>query len=674
MTAKASEQPTIIECLYIIDDETSFLAEELVNRNKLTLGKKIQNLVVTCNEDLDLIINHSFNVKNVIILVELYWDSPVSLLTGYSVADKILCSANRLDLFNLVFISTLKRRILLNLNTGRLNVLTRMFPHHHISKDFDLLKLEFSQFNERKFRYIVNYCFTESGMLDLMEHDLRPYIFGIKVLNLSEEKELVAKIIRIKDILGKDIIEMVNETVEGELQEILPKLHKEILKRRELLQPEREKRVYDQEKWKPEMLIVDDDQEFSDKLIDYFANDFKVTVKQHGSDALALLKERGNLLNTLICDMELLDDEGCAQPVHGIEVVECAKEYYPHLVTKIVTHLPKLGLKELMGADLNLRHSDLIHKSMFQSYNIDYIKDLILEIKREIDVGVIFQRLKGPSNTLWGNISRQEGPSGRLKQFYYMLRNDPERRGEFNQLWDEVDEKIKSVLEDKGKINSHFPQVSKRNKVEGMALPKVLGYLKELLINRQFWIRKLYNGQQEEHLNFKDYKRHFENGFLLFSTDKKRFNQYSSLTGFSISQSSGDYKHKLRFNQFLEEELFRIRESKKELPFDLSNSYLVDTIYDLLLIISRSGSLAFKKSNYPQPQEFWDADNQLPLIKAILEQLTKETSSKELISSPESREEVLVLLKDMKALDEFKSYSDEIKRLINMSMTHFTRP
>ncbi|MEX0813703.1 MAG: response regulator [Chitinophagales bacterium] len=650
-----------IKRLFILDEETKFLFPD-----------KEGDALILSTDQLSKIEEHKATLEAVIILAELDWERKhLQDFYGYQVAQQILSAVELKSYFNLLFISTLLRETLYKIINNRNRVFAKSFRHEKIGSHFSLSKISLPPVSKRKFEYLRKYCLTESGILDKLEHDIRP---GRK-LSDDQIEDLLQHIRANADLLDGKMLEVLKDTNVSDFHQKRRGLHEQLISRmREVSGIKGQSKngnSYKVESWKPRLLLLEDDTEQLFKMEGFLEPYFEVVTKSNGADAKEYLKNNAEQVSVAMCDMELLEANNLDQDVQGIDVLEYVKDNNPHIVLKVVSHLPKRALKVLFG-DM-LRVSDLVYKSMLLEGNPDFISDLVTEIQHEVDLRQTFQKLRGPSNTLWGNISRQGGRGGRLKQFYYGLKNDPDKKKEFDQMWSEIDEKLKNVMDKKGRINSHFPQVNKRNEIAEMPLQKSLAYLKELLINRMFWIRNLYGGVQEETVAFSDYKGYFESGFLLFSTDKKRFSQYGSLIGFSISKSSTGNGHKLKFNQFFDEELIRIKETTKNLSFDLANSFLLDTIYDLLVLISKAGGQAFDKRKYPKPQDFWDADVQMPFINSVLQQLIKETPSKDLRSHPESREKVLEELSILRTFDEFDTYPNDIKELISKSISNMDK-
>jgi CheY-like chemotaxis protein len=647
--------------IFILDDETKFLSKNLETK---------EYRVISSSEELSGLLKEKFQVKNIVILVELEWDNPVSQFYGYGVAKELMNSPNRLTKFNLLFISTFSREILYKINKSSSRVFVKSFQHKSIDQSFSFKKSQVVPISEKKFDYLRRYCLTETGILEKLEHDLRPG----KNLSGSQIEDLILQMNANADLLGLKITGVLNESNPSNFQSKRVLLYehlvyriKEVAKNKNL--------VSDAETntsgcWKPLMLLIEDDDKQRAQMEIVFKPYFTVAPASNGDEALKYLKKNHEQISVVLCDMELLDKTYLEDDIQGIDIIEYIKENHFHIVLKVISHLPRRGLNMMLG-DI-LKASDLLYKSMLLDGNADFISDLAREIQNEVDLRRTIQKLRGPSNTLWGNFSRQGGPGGKLKQFYYELRNNYPI--EFTQMWEEVDIIIQGVVSGKDKIKSKFPTVEKRNEIAKMPLQNSIRHLKELLVNRLFWIRVLYSGSQEESVKFADYKKYFENGFLLFSTDNKRFSQYASLTGFSIRQSSIG-EHIFVFNQFLEEEFSRVKAFDSDLVFDPTNSFLIDDIYDILEIIPKAGAKAFfTLTNYPNCKEFWDRDDKLPLVTKTLEQLTKEKSSDNLIPEPGgSRDKISALLSGLQTRKEYNTYPENIKRLIITALKNMNK-
>lgn len=647
------------DAIFILDEETKFLSRKL--------DKKKYHIIAS-SVDLSSLLSNKFQVDNIVILVELDWGIAASKFYGYEIAKKLMNSPNRLSKFNLLFISTFSRETLYKINSSNTRVFTKSFQHRNIDSSFSLEKLQVAPISDRKFDYLRRYCLTETGILEKLEHDLRPG----KSLSLSQIDDLILQIKANADLVGLKAMNILNETNANNFQSKRVHLYEQLANRiKEIAKDKSINATGNREDiWKPLMLLIEDDENQRASIENTFRPYFTVVSVVNGLEARKYIQEHSEQVSVAICDMELLDKYYLDGDIQGIDMIEYIKEHHPHIVIKAASHLPRTGLKMMLGKMLDI--SDLLYKSMLLDANADFIAELAKEIQNEIDLKRTIQNLRGPSNTLWGNIPRQKnGTAGKLKQFYYEFRDSHPK--EFAQMWEEIDIIIQGVLTNKEKINSKFPTVDERNEIAKMPFQKSMRHLKDLLVNRMFWIKILYKDLQNEKVKFDDYKKYFDNSFLLFSPDSNRFRQYASLTGFSIKQDSNG-GHILTFNQFLKEELER-RPKNSSGKFDYINSFLLDEVQDVLIIIAEAGAQAqFTKTEYPTYQKFCDEDNKLPLIKKTLEQLGNEKSSNDLRSHlPESRAKIYSLLSGLKNRYEYATYPVEIKILINKASENMNK-
>ena len=83
-----------IDTLFVLDEETRFLAD---NFDK----QKCQ--IIKTSAELAKVLNSKFQVKSIVILVELDWGNDNLQFYGYEVAKALMNSPNRQSKFNLLF-------------------------------------------------------------------------------------------------------------------------------------------------------------------------------------------------------------------------------------------------------------------------------------------------------------------------------------------------------------------------------------------------------------------------------------------------------------------------------------------------------------------------------------------------------------------------------------------
>lgn len=674
------------EKLYIINDRFQALRQELIdnvncidrqarleelrNAHKQNqVGQKnkkpfqIENAVrlVSNQSEFDHLLSEKHHYRNIIILVNLMWDNEENeLFLGYHCAREILIQENVQKPFNLHFLSNLPRAILYQQAKSAEKVFPKSFQHQLISSK-EIGEVKVPHLSHRKFDYLRKYAVTESGILDTLVHD----VDSNKALSGQEIEYVMDRLSNYADILGTKVRNIAKELTLENFNRYQPTLHGALLEKRHELGGNNEEIGVDpnnvaDELWKPLMVLVEDDPEQNDRLSQVLAPYFRVQSYFSGAEALDYITENSASISVLFTDMELLNEDMLDEKVQGIDLIEFVKANYPYIVVRVASYLPRNGLRLLLGDLLPVRNIALKHH-LLESYDA-YVADLVSDIIKDIDVKKQFQRLRGPNNSLWGSYARQVGQKpGRLKQFYYELKaNNPQ---EFKQMWEDVDQELKDVLAEAKQIVSKFPSTAKTKEIPSMPLQKASAYLKELLLNRLFWIEMTYLGPKAD-VDFDDYRHYFGTDFKLYSTDAKRYNQYGILTGFSIRQKN--FIHEIHFGQLFEEELARLKNSdrKMDLEFDLSNSYLLDTVYDILDIIQRANVKAFSKDKYPKPEELWEESNddkRIKMIEGVFHQISKESAE---VRQLESRNSVREHIDELMQSSEFGYVPHKTKNAI----------
>ena len=639
--------------LFILDEETKFLTSNIEGESK----------VIASLTEFDAALNEGISIKDVVILVELDWGEPISHFYGYTVARQLMERLTEGETLNLLFISCFKRKTIKRILQASKSsyAFTQTFPHTNISKDFSLSNLEFPSFSDGEFQYYFRYCLKNSGVLDRLEHDIRPYIVGIKTLNPIDAQILIERIHTIKDIVGEKVIDIVNSCTVESLKSRLSEIQQHIFQRSEQLTTSREYESTGKNDWKPRMLIVEDDVMYLKKLEDTFSGNFEVTAEPSGEEALRLLEEKGKLYHVLLCDLELLDAEGDNQSVQGIRILETAKQRFSHIVCKVITNLPRRGVYFLLGKELR---ADLIYKSML----IDeaYCRDLIQEIKTEIGKYSSLQKLPGPDNTLWGDVPRQTNSKpGHLRRIYYQLR--AEYKEDFDEMWREIDEFMETVLRGEQKIPTGYGRIENKNSIATLSILQQIRTIKSYVIHRLFWLYKEYRGVSSVSVSHSTYNSFFEKENIL------KDGQYGTITGFSIEKKT--QISKITFGQFLEEENVRIRKhlsEQQDVRFDLINSWLYENIADILEVIGCYRN-RFKSTQYIDVQSFCEKGNkgtlQMQEVEKILENIARETPTSQLLdNNSNARASVANLLSSIKTNTEWSMYPPNLQTLITSAL------
>lgn len=409
-TKTAIEAKTDI--LYILDEETKFLADK---------ADKKKSFTITSQSEFNVFISKNFQVKNIVILVELDWGNPISQFHGYQAAKELMNSSNRLSNFNLLFISTLKRETIFQVFKGKNRIFTQKFKHELLTNDFDLNKVVIPRISAKKFDYLKNYCLLESGVLDRLEHDIRNLLSNI---NEAKLQKAIEEIQANKNILTPEIISFTEnlatvtdferrEKLLGDIHHSLQVLQNQMNNPGECSGKKSHAKV---------MLIEDDSATLSklqEQLGQYFHN---IMPFQKGSSAFSELEQNARQYDVVITDMELLDGNFDDEK-QGIDILELCENEYPFIVTRVITALPKNALKRLIGKGIG----EIVFKSGTGDTVIPPFENLV-EFVRQIDKEVQKRRqlrkMQGPEISWWGKYL--------TKELYITKIEEPEKH---NAIW-----------------------------------------------------------------------------------------------------------------------------------------------------------------------------------------------------------------------------------------------
>lgn len=400
------------DSIFILDEETKFLSENL--------NKKECKVITSTSEFHDLL-NNNFQAKNIIILVELDWGNPISHFHGYQVAKELMNSPKRLSNFNLLFISTLNREVIIKVFKDKNRIFTQKFKHEPITKRFDLYTVFIPPISAKKFDYLKNYCLLESGILDRLEHDIRN-LFG----NSNEEKfkQTIEEIEANRDILTPEIIshtETLSNTTDFEnRKQILDAIHHSLQAlQNQINNPGESSGIKSHAK----VMLIEDNADTLSKLQEQLNRYFyKIIPFQNGSKAFHELEKNARQYDVVITDMELLDGDFDDEK-QGIDILELCEKEYPFIVTRVITALPKNALKRLIGKGLN----EIVFKSETGDTVIppfENLIDFVKQIDKEVQKKRQLRKMRGPEMSWWGKYL--------TKQLYITKIEAPDT---YNSIW-----------------------------------------------------------------------------------------------------------------------------------------------------------------------------------------------------------------------------------------------
>jgi len=584
-----------------------------------------------------------FKPDMVWLLVELMWEDN-KYMDGYERALQLMqTNYAKKNTIQITFFSILSRKYLYHKTSGLLNIFPKSFIHNSILKDDSTLKL--SSFTTERWKYIRKYGLSLSGIIDKIIHDYGDILRFENDINEKEIRRLLFALTNISDLLPDTVNDLVKKITENNFTDFRNQLFISLSSIISFSSSNSLKATTNspQSSWKPALLLVEDDNKFAKLLISELSDSFEIKHFDNASAAIQELKKQSLLYNGLICDLELLTQEGYEQDFQGIDVIQFTQRYYPHIEINVLTNMPKSGIKDLLP---NITSKQIRYKSTFKSYPkqewIEYISFLQDELKQKARI----KYLQGPTGSIWENVSNQDNIGGGLKSFYYQMKINNKK--EFSSFWKDIKLSFNNVMENDERILVSFGRTEDRNNiVYSKNNKKILLILKTHLLHRLFWLNKLYNEKGISYYSIDSSDLRFfekEFGFFNKTTAKvdKRHNAYAQLVGFSIHKEK-DKSYKFIFKSLFPEEITWLRKNANINKFDFENEFpaLINIYHTILKIIDEAGPHAFIKSKYPSPHY----PNKMDEITNIIENLSNEVSKR---SSFESRNKILNLLLEFK--------------------------
>jgi len=375
-----------------------FIADTQIIFDRFSFGKKSTIKFVQSISQYNQILNDEFSFDSVIIQTELSWYTNRSIFYGYEIAKQLFNHTKRTSNFSVVFVSIIPREILLRLKGNQNQIFTKVFPH------YDLLGenkgIQFPPMSERKFRYLKNYCMVETGILDRLEHTLRSR-------TIDNIEPFIDELLSNKDLLSPEAINLASNlkdcTIKNEFLFLKVNLQAELLKVKNSFSKSTDNAHYQSG---AKVLLLEDQPETAIKIKSQLQPYFTVPIEVYnsGSNALNLLKEYGIDYDVVITDMEILDSN-FYDPVQGIDILEYCDNNLLHIVTRIITSLPKNALSQLLQKDFN----EIIFKSDDPDFPIptyERLDEVVKSIDTEIHKRKALRRTPGPVGSWWKVLTR----------------------------------------------------------------------------------------------------------------------------------------------------------------------------------------------------------------------------------------------------------------------------
>lgn len=323
---------------------------------------------------------------------------------GYHIALDILTNWKKKEAPGLVFLSAIEQKGFDKLVKGKLNSFVREFIH------FDFLDLKdkclpYSTFSTSRWKYLKAYALTSSGILDDLSHDLTTIISQKESSRNSLEK-LISRVKNLPETVGTEVLQECNSYQDDvNVSAFAKALQDKIQNRIKEIKPHEPSAI--EIPANLNILIVEDNEEHLavlEKTLTeregYFKKDKNLHSFTNGAAALKELKKSPNEFQLVLVDLRLNDDNGFAQAVHGVDIIEELQKNHPMSSYTIITGMGRKGIGELLDIDVKF----ILSKKNLYSFDTESEVDKMLT--RMIDD--VSQREKsnhynfGPNKTIYG--------------------------------------------------------------------------------------------------------------------------------------------------------------------------------------------------------------------------------------------------------------------------------
>lgn len=275
---------------------------------------------------------------------------------GYHIALDILTNWKKKEAPGLVFLSAIEQRGFDKLVKGKLNSFVREFIH------FDFLDLKYkclpySTFSTSRWKYLKAYALTSSGILDDLSHDLTTIISQKESSRNSLEK-LISRVKNLPETVGNEVLQECNSYQEDvNVSAFAKALQDKIQNRIKEIKPHEPSAI--EIPANLNILIVEDNEEhlsILEKALTeregYFEKDKNLFCFTEGAAALKELKKSSNEFQLVLVDLRLNDENGFAQAVHGVDIIEELQKNHPLSSYTIITGMGRRGVAELLDIEL----------------------------------------------------------------------------------------------------------------------------------------------------------------------------------------------------------------------------------------------------------------------------------------------------------------------------------
>jgi CheY-like chemotaxis protein len=323
---------------------------------------------------------------------------------GYQIALEVLENWKKKEAPGIVFISAITQPMFDKMVTGKMNSLVREFPH------FDFMDLKektipFGTFSNSRWKYLKAYALTSSGIVDEISHDLTTIISQNESSRTNLEK-ILKRVKSLSDTVGKEVMECIalyNE--DTNVSTFAKALQEKIIDRLKELRPHKPSEIKVPSNMN--LLIIEDNEEHLQVLEKsltarkgYFEKEKTLFSYTNGEEALAELKSSKNEYQLVLVDLRLNDENGFAQAVHGVDIIEELQKNHPLTSYTIITGMGRKGISELLDIEMKF----VLSKKQLYSFDTDSEVDTMLNrmfadvAQREKSIHYNF----GPSGGIYG--------------------------------------------------------------------------------------------------------------------------------------------------------------------------------------------------------------------------------------------------------------------------------
>lgn len=393
--------------LFICNTSQIQLIKAHIENNKLFKGVTLSNCFITsmeAYEERGNDLNGSGDAPFTRIYIDPYLEWSETAFFGYQIALDILQNWKKKEAPGIVFISLLKQEMWDKLVKGKMNNLVREFPHFDIL-DLDNKTIPANTFSTHRWKYLRAYALTSSGILDEISHDLTTIILQNE-RSRSNLERLLERTWTLSETVGKKVIQYI-ETYQKNVNvaSFARVLKEKIDDRLKELRPHNPSAIEIPSNMN--LMIIEDNKEHLQVLEKslterpgYFEKNKTLFSYTNGAEALAELRKSKNEYQLVLVDLRLNDENGFAQPVHGVDIIEELQTNHPLSSYTIITGMGRKGIGELLNIDVNF----ILSKKQLYSFDTDSEVDAMLT-KMFADVA---QREKsvhynyGPNNGIYG--------------------------------------------------------------------------------------------------------------------------------------------------------------------------------------------------------------------------------------------------------------------------------